>query len=378
MRNNASNFKSFYHGPRSFVRMRLGFFLLATAVTLFPAYGQGPAIAAENQSVLAIHHIDVGQGDATLIIAPNGKKLLIDGGNRGRGYKNIAKVLEDLSLDTIDYLLATHYDADHIGGLDEVVKIIKSVPSKAFDYGESPKPKSQWTKQYKEYREAIGPNYGDRRVQLKAGVDNIDLGAEISVRVVAANGEALLSRLSTSSKPAPILKTFSLNVGEENAKSVALKISYNCFDYFIGGDLTGGGKSGSRITKNLEAAVAPIVGDVDVLHVDHHGSQTSSDMEFLRTLSPEVAVISVGNGHPNSRYHHPRRAVLDRLHTLNKEYNLKRIFMTNQGETDGGLTANDHKIMTIANGNIAIFSNGRSYVINGKTFKADRKCFEDE
>ncbi|HXV73821.1 MAG TPA: hypothetical protein VD713_03740, partial [Sphingomonadales bacterium] len=86
----------------------------------------------------------------------------------------------------------------------------------------------------------------------------------------------------------------------------------------------------------------------------------------------EVAVISAGTGGANrSAYHHPRRDVLDRLHTLNRTQNLKRIFMTTRGETDGGLTDEDLALMNIANGHVVIFATQNSYAVNGEVFPTD-------
>lgn len=306
---------------------------------------------------LVIYHIDVGQGDATLIVGPSGRSLLIDGGNRGKGLARVAALLRRLGIVSLDYVIASHYDADHIGGLDEVYVLLQDVPVAVLDRGERGPKAPPDTRQYEEYADTVA----QRRLTIRLGATDIDLGPGVSILVVAANG--CVFRRRSRPEPARI---------DENAGSVAIVLNYGTFDYFLGGDLTGGGRSGSRRTQDLESLVAPIAGDMDVLRINHHGSQTSSNETFLRLLDPEVAIISVGNGGSNrSRYFHPRRAVLDRLGDLRAQANLDRVFMTNRGETDGGLMERDEDLLEIANGDVVVFTDGRAYTVNGVTYPTD-------
>jgi competence protein ComEC len=70
---------------------------------------------------LKIHHINVGQGDCTLIVSPTGKTVLIDAGNNGLGTSNVIPYLNSIGVGRVDFVVATHYHADHIGGIDEVI-----------------------------------------------------------------------------------------------------------------------------------------------------------------------------------------------------------------------------------------------------------------
>ncbi len=327
----------------------LGLRLLRAATIWFALAGN---LAAQQE--LEIHHIDVGQGDATLIISPGGKTMLVDGGNNGKGASQVVPLLQNLGIKKLDFVIATHYDADHIGGLDEVLNAVPATI--VYDHGRpidkekaKPKPGSMLAAYIK--------SAGSQRREIETG-QKIPLGENIDVRCVAVNGAvAGLSAEHTRKL-------------DENACSVALHIRYGGFDYFIGGDLTGGGKSGSRRTADVEGFVASVVGDVDVLHANHHGSETSSNEQFLKVLKPEVVIISVGNGGVNKRYHHPSRSVLDRLHEVDS---LIRVFQTNRGETVGGFTAADRRLMRIANGNIVITTNGRRYLVNGTAFDVDER-----
>ena len=93
---------------------RLVVVLLALAVSVAP-------VCAQN--VLAIHQINVQQGDCTLIVGPDGTTFLIDAGNSGKGIGEVVPYLQNIGIqpsDGLDFMLATHRDSDHLGGLDEV------------------------------------------------------------------------------------------------------------------------------------------------------------------------------------------------------------------------------------------------------------------
>lgn len=307
-------------------------------------------ISTTQAQFLQIYHIDVGQGDSTLVMAPSGKTLLIDGGDTGKGTSRVLPVLQALKVTALDFTVATHYDADHIGGLDEVIRSLPGrVAGKAYDRGGS-----HATGAFRQYTEAVG----DKRTQIAVG-ERIDMGESVEVICVAVNQKAIGEREVT---PA---------IDDENGNSVALLIRMGDFDYFVGGDLTGGGRSGSKRTPDVETLVSQAIGDVDVLRVSHHGSDTSSNQGFLTALRPEVGVISVGNGGRNAAsFRHPRRSVLTRLESL-RPVSLRSIFTTERGETDDGLRPQDMEFLRIAEDNVVITTNGRSYTVNGSVFATD-------
>ncbi|MGA7878809.1 MAG: MBL fold metallo-hydrolase, partial [Desulfoferrobacter sp.] len=281
--------------------------------------------------------------------SPVGKSLLIDAGNNGMGNKKVLPLLRTLKIVSLDYVVATHYDADHIGGLDEVVNGI-GVKIKAYDRGELKKTKK--SKTYKDYAASIA----NKHASISPG-EEIDLGP-VRVTCMAVNGKTVKDPPEGSA------------VTEENACSVALKLRYGGFDYFIGGDISGGGRSGTKVTDDVEGKVAPLVGDVDVLRISHHGSTTSSNESFLAATRPEVAVISVGNGGSNYRYHHPSRDVLDRFLALQ---GLRIVFQTNRGETLGGITDEDLKTIRITDGDVVLSTDGNTYMVNGMLFPVDEQ-----
>lgn len=244
------------------------------------------ADSAPSSNELTVVFINVGQGDATLIKAPNGEAILIDAGPWESSSAVIA-ALNDANVTELTAIIATHYHADHIGGVPDV---IEALPTEViYDRGHS---YSGYSPAYEYYVEAAGT----KRAALNP-CDRIYVG-EVVLQTVAANGEVC----GGGSIP--------LEDGDENAASIAFVIQYGGFRMFAGGDLTGGGGNFPYNTHDVESLVADVVGDVDVLKVNHHGSRTSTNQTFLDTLQPEYAIISCGD---ENDHHHPHAEVVDRL-----------------------------------------------------------------
>lgn len=245
--------------------------------------------------------LDVGQGDATLIIGPDGTKGLIDAGPPDSGIGRILPELNRLQITGLDWVITSHYDADHLGGLPEVLKGFDqewdtgddiAVRGALWDRGGKKFHASFW---FDEYIRAI--EHLNQRRMLEVGQD-FELGDGATATVVLSNGHYNDGTVHH------------LNPDEENASSVAILIEYGSFRYLTAGDLTGGGFSGEIETKDLETQLAALVEPVDVVHLNHHGSQTSSNDNYLDLLTPELAVISVGT---DNDFGHPHDAVIRRL-----------------------------------------------------------------
>ncbi len=240
--------------------------------------------------ILQIHHIDVEQGDGALIISPGGETVMIDNG-RWTTCSNTVNYLQEQGITSIDYHFASHYHADHIGCLDDLAGASIPVTGACYDRGGS-------------YGSATFADYvaacGALRQTLSAGqVITLDAGAAtpVTITVIELNGVAV----STS---------------DENALSVVLLLSYGDFDEVFGGDLPGE-------NPDVESIVGPMVGDVEVYKVNHHGSRFSSTDAWLDAISPEVAIISVG---ANS-FGHPTLDALQRLRD-----HAVRTYWTNLGD----------------------------------------------
>jgi beta-lactamase superfamily II metal-dependent hydrolase len=248
----------------------------ALALLLVPAL----ALAAGNGK-LQIHHVDVGQGDAILVISPLGETALVDDGTY-TDCSGIKAYLQGLGITDIQYHFASHYHADHIGCIDDLDAIGITIVTAGYDRGSSYSSATFTT-----YTSILG---GLRTTIAKNQVITLDAGAAnpVTIKCIALNGDGVYTGTS-----------------DENALSVVLKVSYGAFDEVLGGDLVGDGN-------DVETTVGPQVGDVEIYKVHHHGSAYSSNTAWLAATTPEVGVISVGDG---NSYGHPTADALARLHT---------------------------------------------------------------
>ncbi|MBK9385120.1 MAG: MBL fold metallo-hydrolase [Planctomycetes bacterium] len=254
--------------------------LLALTATVIPV----GALAQE----LRIHTFHVDQGHAALIIGPTGRTLLVDGGEDGMGTAVVVPALRALGVTRLDAMVASHYHSDHIGGLDEVVDA-GFRPTVAYDRGTFGSMPS--TTAFSRYVARVS----SVRSAITTGTV-IDLGGGATARCVVVNGNVL-------SRPAVDI---SGSAQFENSASVGLHIEYGSFDFWVAGDLTGGGNG----TTDVESAVAPVVGDLDVYFVHHHGSNTSTNANWIATTAPEVSIVSCGSSNP---YGHPTTTTVNRI-----------------------------------------------------------------
>ena len=281
---------------------------------------------------ITFRFISVGQGDTTLIITPEKNAILIDAGPEGTGRELILPIIEELGVDLI-LIVASHYDLDHIGGIPEILKgsdgIIETEDDIVPAYGILDRGKTF------EIEQPHLLNYfilaGEMRFSLEPGsIINID---GLDLTVLAENGE-----FSDGSY-------IELDPENENAHSISLLITYGNIKYLTSGDLPGPNFENQYEPYDLESYIAGIVGDIDILHVSHHGSHNSTAPEFLEVVKPEVAVISVGA----NTYGHPHEVVLENLRNTGS-----KIYLTE------GDWIEDKEGLSIANGDICLSTDGTS------------------
>ncbi|AXY09557.1 S-layer protein [Bacillus thuringiensis LM1212] len=223
---------------------------------------------------LEVHYIDVGQGDATFIKSPNGETILIDGGNNGKD-KVVENYLKQLGFQTINYMIATHPDADHVGGLDEVLY--------AMNVRNVYAPKvSHTTQTFKDFLTAVA-NKGLTIKKAKSGV---------TLPINGLNSQFL----------APV-KEYGNDLNEWSA---ILKVTHGSKSFLFTGDAESKSENDMVEThgSNLKS---------DILKPGHHGSKTSSSQPFLDAVKPSIAVISAGAG---NRYGHPTQETLAKLNAM--------------------------------------------------------------
>ncbi len=331
---------------------------------------------------LTIVHMDVGQAAATLILGPRNTdgdrvSVLVDAGgyavqSKKNGAPIVADILSEYGVSQVDYLVVTHYDCDHIGGIVQDKKGFRAGCDRTLgtaddvgvltyvDHG----PNYVTSEAFKTYKKLVKPcekEGGDcerwsiyGRDGLKE-VTEIPLGEGAAVpklRFVAASGWALTENGNTFEVE---------DVDTENENSLCFLLTYGTFDYLLGGDITG--RSSPDASKDENALVEPAVGQyvadrgrrVDVLNVNHHGSDTASEESFLRMIRPQIAVISTGSG---NGYGHPNLGALQRLSARKI-----RIYQTERGATEKPIPSAIKSRQVIANGHVIVTTDGKRFQV---------------
>ncbi len=269
---------------------------------------------------LEIHAINVRQGDSTMIVARgNNEKasILFDAGKPGRGNKFVVPYLKSLGISDLTFVISSHHDSDHTGGLDEVLTYVPGDPDdydikltgKAF--ATLDEVSSSQRKQYEEYENSVKTQTGEQ-VLVLIPPTYLPLARGITIQAVTGGGQ-YIDRETNS--------VIDLEPTDANARSIGLLVTYGKFKFFVAGDLGGEEKH-----KYIENKVAPHVGNIDVLRVSHHGSDTSTQEPFLSVVKPEVAIISTGG---DNNYGHPRKSVIQRLKQSNPQI---KIYQTDEGD----------------------------------------------
>ena len=262
---------------KKFIKINKRILLIMILIfTLFISGCDSQEISSEPaKGNLRVHFLDIGQGDSTLVQLPNNQVALIDGGKQTDG-EFLVDYIKKLNISKIDYLIATHPHADHIGGLPEVVK--------NFEIGKIYMPnKTANTKVFEKLLEEI------KKKNLKITRARNDM-------VILNEGDLKLSVL------APISEEYE-NI---NDYSIVNKLEYKDISLIFTGDAE---KTSETEMLNLGLDLSS-----DILKVGHHGSNSSSIAEFLDKVNPKYAVISCGL---DNSYGHPHKEVMERLNERN-------------------------------------------------------------
>ena len=242
--------------------------LLSSFFYTFFSYVQKNFFQVSNHN-LRFHFIDVGQGDSSLIITPKGNTILIDAGDEAHAKKVVSYVREQ-GIEKLDLVIATHPDADHIGGMDKVIK--------NFDIGVFAMPDvSAKTNQYKQIQRELKAKKM-RATRLYQG-DEVQIDDDIDFEILS-----------------PVKGK---KYDDTNEYSIVAKIVYKDTSFILMGDATM--ENEVDIINNV-----PDI-DIDVLKLGHHGSSTSSSDYFITKTSPKIAIISCGK---NNKYGHPHQEVM--------------------------------------------------------------------
>ena len=218
-----------------------------------------------NNDLLKVHYLDVGQGDSIFIELPNNVTMLIDAAESYQS-ENIINYLKNLNYQKIDYVIGTHPHTDHIGGLRDIIN--------TFEIGKIYMPKVvSTTKTYENLLMAIK----DKNLKIntaKAGTSIIDTDA-LKINILAPNNSTYT---------------------ELNNYSVVTKITYGTTKLLFMGDAEK--LSENEIKENVTA---------DVIKIGHHGSNTSSSIDFIKKVNAKYGIISVGL---NNKYNLPKEETI--------------------------------------------------------------------
>ena len=240
---------------------------------------------------LDIYFMDMMGGASTLIVTPASESVLIDTGSlepKHRDADRIHKACMDAGLTQIDYLVTTHFDVDHYGG---ILELSRRIPIKCFIDNDTPAKnisKRQRTKQLSPlYEEATK---GETKM-LSAGEDiplkNVGRGKKRAIRLHCVASQKRVEGFDGDVDAHVEGFMMATPDTSNNAGSIALVLSYGRFKFFAGGD----------ITRNVEHHLAhPFnrVGKVDLYQVTHHGLDRSNNPILLKALEPTVCVAMNG------------------------------------------------------------------------------------
>ena len=236
---------------------------------------------------MRIHFLDVGQGDCTLIELPDGKVALIDGGDTTESTaETVLRYINSLKIKTIDYLIVTHPDSDHCGSLQLVVEQKKVLNA----YLPATKPEKEgeaYAGLYKELlEEKCGLTYSSRAVNLS--------GEGYTFAFVYPRS------LETE------------DIEHYDGSSAVIWLDYKGASALLMGDEPV--ETESLLIADSKAGILKKYGvdlqSTEILKVGHHGSATSTSLEFLQYLNVNTAVISCGENNP---YGHPAEEVLKNI-----------------------------------------------------------------
>ena len=233
---------------------------------------------------LKIYFVDVGQGDCTLIISPENKKILIDGGEGNSdkydyGENVVFPYLLDRGIMKIDYVIISHCDSDHIGGLFAVIKKMKIG------------------------KILIGKQY-EKSKQLN---DLINLANEKNIDIIflESNMEVKIDK-NIYIKVLWPNSNYQITENNLNNNSLVFKLFYKDVSMLFTGD----------IEKKAEEKILNLYNNClnsTIIKVGHHGSNTSSTDSFIKCVNPKIALIGVGK---NNYFGHPNEEILERLKNI--------------------------------------------------------------
>jgi competence protein ComEC len=327
-----------------------------------PAQGTGECGSGSWQpGWLEIHHIDAGEAMSTLIVSPAGRSMLVDAGEAAWDSNDGATLVGAyaravLGCTRLDYVVLSHFHLDHVGypghgGIWHLVHqqgftVGKLLHRDLFHYGGASGDTLQTWHTYLQSSEAevLHPEI------VILGSGQVQLGGGVQFAFVAVDANGVLPSGDFAADPVP---------PDENDYSIAALLRMGRLDYLTAGDLSGHmlvSSQGGYSYHDIETRAAPLVKDVDVYRVSHHGSSHASNGTLLAEMQPRVSIIQVADG---NAYGHPSQGTIDRLLTTSA------LYLTEHG--DPGTDLRTGKVV----GHVVVrTATGIDYTVNGDHYVA--------
>jgi competence protein ComEC len=244
--------------------------------------------------ILRVDFLNVGQGDSVLITAPNLNQILVDTSKDQIVTRSLSEVLPYYDKE-LDAVLLTHADLDHIGGTPALVGKydVKNV-----------------IYQFERDESALTEHIFD--ISDEHEINQIELSAGSTIILDDLRGVRL-----------EVLWPFEDNlIDDKNEMSIVLRVEYGNTSFLLTGDI------GKEVEQDLIEIYSPNKIETDVLKLGHHGSKTSTDPDFLATVSPDYVVVSAGEG---NKFGHPHQEVLDTLEAFYETPQSEYLLQTKDG-----------------------------------------------
>lgn len=245
-----------------------------------------------------VYYIDIGQGDSILFVDENKNSILIDTGGKVNSKSNLMKnnvipFFKSIGLKRIDYLVLTHGDYDHMG---ESINLVN--------------------------------NFKVKNVILNCGsYNNLENSLIKVLNKYNINYESCINEININNYYFKFLNTKIYN--NENDNSTVIYFKYNNYKFLFMGD--------ASVNKEKDILEKYSLENIDFFKVGHHGSNTSSSIEFISKIKPKYSLISVGK---DNKYGHPKSSVLDNL-------SISNIYRTDlDGSIEIKLSKNGYNIRT--------------------------------
>jgi beta-lactamase superfamily II metal-dependent hydrolase len=348
----AINRRQFLRGTLASIAISQARFLSALQVTASTVHAP---VEPWSPGHLDIHHISTGRGNSVLAICPDGTAIMIDAGAVGGSTEALGPArpndsrrpgewigryalhhLRTVPEQKLDYFVLTHFHGDHMGDLNpaspksqsgeyrltgvtdvaELIPIHRLIDRSFPDYNYPAPSTYDATLNYIQFARTMA-NHGTKVERFHVGshsqialTHDAEHYPSMRIQNLAANGEVWTGIEEKTTQLFPELNQLKSNqFPTENACSIALKMSYGPFSYYIGGDLTCDTRFGTQPWMDVESAVARVAGPVNVSALDHHGYYDATCAEFVRQMQSRVYILQAWHAS------HPALSVLDKLYS---------------------------------------------------------------